>query len=109
MARANSATYEMYYTVWFLANIRGHHVYKTVWTPQIEGILSCKHDQRPEAREHDENVIGVYKESESDGLLVGKQKHSYLELEIDEFAERKKSKVVVKNCCSFPTLIEGGV
>ena len=52
--------FKMYFKVDFDTVIRGHHVYKTVWTPVVDEVLECE-DTRAEAKEHDENAIGVYK------------------------------------------------
>ena len=41
--------------------IRGHHVYKCVWTPLMNEKLECNKDTRAKAKEHDENAIGVYR------------------------------------------------
>ena len=51
----------MYFKVDLDTIIRGHHVYKSVWTPVVDEILECEKDTRTEAKEHDENAIGVYK------------------------------------------------
>ena len=41
--------------------IRGHHVYKCVWTPVMDEKLECNKDTRAKAKEHDKNAIGVYR------------------------------------------------
>ena len=61
MARAMPVEFKMYFKVDFDTIIRGHHVYKSVWTPKTHEILECEKDTRAEAKEHDENAIGVYK------------------------------------------------
>ena len=71
MARAIPTNYEMYLIVRFSTNIRGHHVYKEVWTPEIGESLFCKHDERLEAKELDENAVGTYKKRIDEKLLVG--------------------------------------
>ena len=38
-----------------------HHVYKCVWTPVMDEKLECNKVTRAEAKEHDENAIGVYR------------------------------------------------
>ena len=50
----------MYYRVSFKTVIRGHHVYKQSWKPEINQVLHCKEDKRAEAKEYDTNAIGLY-------------------------------------------------
>ena len=50
-----------YFKVGFDTIIQGHHVYKSVWTPVVDEILECEKDTRAEAKDHDENAVGVYK------------------------------------------------
>ena len=73
MARTQkSISYEMLYELGFNTAIRGHHVYKDVWTPCNEDVLICKKDDRQEAIEFDKNAVGVYKKTSTDDqLLVG--------------------------------------
>ena len=52
--------FKMYYKVDFETVIRGHHVYKSVWSPVMGQVLGCKRDMRAEAQEHDSNAIGAY-------------------------------------------------
>ena len=42
------------YEVQFTSVIRGHHIYKSVWTPILGEKLTCREDDRMEARQHDE-------------------------------------------------------
>ena len=53
--------------------IRGHHVYKQMWTPSLGEILKCKKDNRQEALDHDEYAVGVYSLGFNDAemMLVG--------------------------------------
>ena len=51
----------MYFKVDFETVVRGHHVYRSVWTPVIDEMLECNKDERAEAKEHDDNAIGVYR------------------------------------------------
>ena len=69
----------MYFKVDFDTIIRGHHVYKSVWTPVLDEVLECEEDTRTEAKEHDENAIGVYKPPDSKGT---KQPNSKKMLEL---------------------------
>ena len=58
----------------FDAPIRGHHIYKSTWTPIINEILICRKDTRDEAIKNDPYSIGVYK-----GMgLVGHKAYSTL-------------------------------
>ena len=47
------------------------HVYKDIWTPEIEESLVCKRDKRLEAKDLDENAIGTYKNMADEEVLVG--------------------------------------
>ena len=60
----------MYYQIQFETAIRGHHIYKDVWLPQIGQRLICKKDDRDEALQYDVNAIGLYRK-EGEELLVG--------------------------------------
>ena len=51
----------------FDAPIKGHHVYKKLWTPQKDDILYCKKDYRSEALDIDIHAVGINKV----GRLVG--------------------------------------
>ena len=43
-----------------------------MWTPILGEQLKCMKDDREEAKDHDENAIGVYKINvETEDLLVG--------------------------------------
>ena len=48
-------------------SIRGHHVYKEIWTPQKGDTLYCRKYNRSEALEFDKHAVGVFKED----ILVG--------------------------------------
>ena len=73
MARASPIEYKMYYRVSFETVIRGHHVYKYMWTPKINEVLQCEEDTRAEAKEYDANAIGVYvmKTDDANKTLAG--------------------------------------
>ena len=51
IARVNSynVAYKLRYEINFYAPIRGHHVYKEMWTPQIGETLYCRKDNLQEA------------------------------------------------------------
>ena len=52
----------MYYRVSIETVTRGHYVYKQSRKPELNQVLHCKEDKRAEfeAKEYDNNVIGVY-------------------------------------------------
>ena len=70
MTRVNTAVvcWKNAYKIDFSTVIRGHHIYKTVWTPFKGEILICRKDNREEAKLHDEHAIGIY---QKDSVLVG--------------------------------------
>ena len=39
--------------------LRGHHVYKTEWSPKLGERLVCRKDEQKEAKEHDEYAVGT--------------------------------------------------
>ena len=55
----------------FISVIRGHHIYKSVWTPTLGEKLNCREDDRKEAKQHDEYAIGTYLEANTGSELVG--------------------------------------
>ena len=57
--------------VQFTSVIRGHHIYKSVWTPTLGEKLNCREDDRKEAKQHDEYPIGTYLEAYTGSELVG--------------------------------------
>ena len=72
MARAIPLSYDLVFKVELETNIRGHHVYKSVWMPILGEQLKYMKDDREEAKDHDENALGVYKiNAETEDLLVG--------------------------------------
>ena len=78
------------YKIDFTCGIKGHHVYKTNWTPVLNEKLDCKNDNREEALRHDKHSIGVYRK---DGTLVG---HVPIELSrlMDYFVKSKEGNFV---------------
>ena len=76
MARANGVPeWRLRYDIDFESIVRGHHIYKIEWKPEIGERLVCKKDDRKEAAFSDENAIRVYKQLEVDQkpefVLVG--------------------------------------
>ena len=59
------------FEVQFTSVIRGHHIYKSVWTPTLGEKLNCREDDRKEAKQHDEYAIGTYLEAYTGSELVG--------------------------------------
>ena len=49
--------------------VRGHHIYKVVWTPEVGEVLQVRTE---DGNEHDEHAVAVVK----DGLIVGHVPHS---------------------------------
>ena len=59
------------FEVQFTPVIRGHHIYKSVWTPTLGEKLNCREDNCKEAKQHDEYAIGTYLEANTGNELVG--------------------------------------
>ena len=68
MSRKEIINYKMLYKIEFTCGVRGHHVYKTTWTPVLNEKLDCKKDNREVALSQDKHSVGVFKK---DGTLVG--------------------------------------
>lgn len=67
MARAiEKRNFEMYHRVKFQSIIRGHHVYKSIWSPYAGETLMAYPDDRPEALEYDKFAVGIYKIKEKE-------------------------------------------
>lgn len=85
----------MIYKLSFHSVIRGHHVYKATWSPQVGEKLECNEDTRQEAKDYDEHAVGLFKAASRDGkkTLVG---HIPIELSslIDHFLKADKSNSV---------------
>ena len=63
LARANGVPeWRLQYNVYFDSVVRGHHIYKTLWKPEIGEKLICKKDDRNKAALYEVNAIGIYKE-----------------------------------------------
>ena len=48
----------------FESLIRGHHVYKNVWSPYKGETLIAQPDNRDEAQENDKYAVGIYKKND---------------------------------------------
>ena len=55
MSQTEIINCEMLYKIEFMCGVRGHHVYKTTWTPVLNEKLDCKKDNREEALSHDKH------------------------------------------------------
>ena len=53
-----SFSYKIVYEIKIDTPIRGHHVYKEIWTPQNSDILYCKKDYLSEALDIDKHSVG---------------------------------------------------
>ena len=60
MARALILEFKLNSKVEYETGIRGHYVYKCLWTSLMNENLECKIDTQSEAKEHNRNAIGVY-------------------------------------------------
>ena len=56
----------MAYEIEFTSVIRGHHVYKTEWSPKLRERLMCRKGERKEAKEHDECAVGTFIQKSSE-------------------------------------------
>ena len=67
MARTiEKRNFEMYHRVKFQSIIKGHHVYKSIWSPYAGETLMEYPDDRPEALEYDKFAVGIYKIKEKE-------------------------------------------
>ena len=56
MARLIPVTFDMYFQTNFSTSIRGHHLYKGSWKPEIGEDLDCCRYEREEAYLHDNHA-----------------------------------------------------
>ena len=68
MSRTGVVSFEILYKIEISCGIEGHHVYKRMWTPDLNEKLDRKKDNREEALSNDEHAVGVFT---NDGTLVG--------------------------------------
>ena len=96
MARIHPVDFEMAYKLKFESVIRGHHVYKAVWNPEVGEKLECYEDTRKEAKDYDKHSVGIFKLSSEKGkkTLVG---HIPIELSslIDYFLKAEETNRVI--------------
>ena len=53
--------FDLSFEIYFNTIIRGHHVYKSIWTSSIRQILLAQPDVRKEALDYDKYAVGVFK------------------------------------------------
>ena len=67
MARAvEKRDFEIYHRVKFQSIIRGHHVYKSIWSPYAGETLMAYPVDQSEALEYDKFAVGIYKIKEKE-------------------------------------------
>ena len=83
----------MVYKLKFESVIRGHHVYKAVWNPEVGEKLECYEDTRKEAKDCDKHSVGIFKLSSEKGkkTLVGHELSSL----IDYFLKAEETNRVI--------------
>ena len=95
MARTSGVEFQIIYKLSFESVIRGHHVYKTTWTPKGNDELECHEDTRKEAKDYDGHAVGLFKTPSrgENKTLVG---HVPIEISslIDYFLKADKSNSV---------------
>ena len=60
MSRSEALKFETCYQIKFDTVVRGHQVYKRIWTPIIKEKSQCFKDTREEANDYDKYAIGLY-------------------------------------------------
>ena len=64
--------FRIMYQIKFQSLIRGHHVYKNVWSPYKGETLIAQPDNRDEAQENYKYTVGIYKKNDDGSKeLVG--------------------------------------
>ena len=67
MARTNIVKdFDLSFEINFKTIIRGHHVYKSIWTSSIGQVLLAQPDERKEALDYDKYAVGIFKRHEED-------------------------------------------
>ena len=67
MARTNIVKdFDLSFEIDFKTIIRGHHVYKSIWTSSIGQVLLAQPDERKEALDYDKYAVGIFKRHEED-------------------------------------------
>ena len=67
MARARDdecCEFKIMHQIKFQSLIRGHHMYKNVWSPYKGETLTAQPDNQDEAQENDKCVVGIHKKND---------------------------------------------
>ena len=80
MAKTIQQCFDLYFEINFQTVIRGHHVYKIIWTPLTAQVLIAKRDERREPLDYDKYSIGIFKRSEEDTTTLTPVGHVPVEL-----------------------------
>ena len=65
MARTNIVKdFDLSFEINFKTIIRGHHVYKSIWTSSTGQVLVAQPDEWKEALDYDKYVVGIFKRHE---------------------------------------------
>ena len=75
MARTIEQCFVLCFEINFKTVIRGHHVYKSIWTPLIGQVLIAKPNERREALDYDKYSFGIFKRSEEDTTTLTFEGH----------------------------------
>lgn len=94
MARVEK-TFRKTYFLEMESIVRGHHIYKTVWSPRFGEKLFCRHDEREEAKIFDYYAFSISKTNDEEENLVGHIpiEFSFLFL---KFIEREENNIVAE-------------
>ena len=63
--------FRIMYQIKFQTIIRGHHVYKNVWSPYKGKTVIAQPDNRDETQENDKYGVSIYKKNDGSKELVG--------------------------------------
>ena len=64
MARANIVKdFDLSFEINFKEIIRGHYVYKSIWTSSIGQVLLARPDERKEALDCDKYAVGIFNDT----------------------------------------------
>ena len=67
MARTNIVKdFDLSFEINFKTIIRGHHVYKSIWTSSIIQVLLAQPDEQKETLDDDKYAAGAFKQHEED-------------------------------------------
>ena len=81
MVRTNIVKdFDLSFEINFKTIIRGHHVYKSIWTSSIGQVLLAQPDERKEALDYDKYAVGIFKRHEEDNSKLSLVGHKPVEL-----------------------------